>query len=106
MQCFMKKEANSLIDVENVTTGERCCHLSSRTPLDSLWCTFIFHLHLCIYHTNVFEAENIKYPPPNVISPIFFAIFISLCGSTHDSADYWNAHRSPSVRDSLKRVHD
>ena len=29
MQCFMKKEDKSLIDVENVvTTGERCCHLS------------------------------------------------------------------------------
>ena len=29
MQCFMKKEDESLIDVENVeTTGERCCHLS------------------------------------------------------------------------------
>ena len=29
MQCFMKKENKSLIDVENVeTTGERCCHLS------------------------------------------------------------------------------
>ena len=30
IQCFMKKEDKSLIDVENVeTTGERCCHLSS-----------------------------------------------------------------------------
>ena len=29
MQCFMKKEDKSLLDVENVeTTGERCCHLS------------------------------------------------------------------------------
>ena len=29
VQCFMKKEDTSLIDVENVeTTGERCCHLS------------------------------------------------------------------------------
>ena len=29
MQCFMKKEDKSLIDVENVeTTVERCCHLS------------------------------------------------------------------------------
>ena len=29
MQCFMKNEDKSLIDVENVeTTGERCCHLS------------------------------------------------------------------------------
>ena len=29
VQCFMKKEDKSLIDLENVeTTGERCCHLS------------------------------------------------------------------------------
>ena len=29
MQCYMKKDDNSLIDVENVeTTGERCRHLS------------------------------------------------------------------------------
>ena len=29
MQCFVKKEDKSLIDVENVeTTGERCCHLN------------------------------------------------------------------------------
>ena len=29
MQCYMKNENNSLIDVENVeTTGERCRHLS------------------------------------------------------------------------------
>ena len=29
MQCFMKKEDESLIDVENVETkGEGCCHLS------------------------------------------------------------------------------
>ena len=33
-----------------------------------------------LYHTNVFEADNIYHnPPPNVISPICFAIFISLC---------------------------
>ena len=37
MQCFMKKEDKSLIDVENVvTTGEMCCHLSRRTPLNSV----------------------------------------------------------------------
>ena len=29
MQCFMKKEDKTLIDVANFeTTGERCCHLS------------------------------------------------------------------------------
>ena len=29
--------------------------------------------YIYVYHTNVFEADNIdKNPPPNVISPIFF----------------------------------
>ena len=46
--------------------------------------------YIYVYHTNVSEADNIyKNLPPNVISPIFFAIFISLWGSTHDSADCW-----------------
>ena len=63
--------------------------------------------YIYVYHTNVSEADNIyKNPPPNVISPIFFAIFISLWGSTHDSADCWSAHRSSAARDSFKRVHD
>ena len=31
--------------------------------------------YIYVYHTNVSEADNIyKNPPPNVISPIFFAI--------------------------------
>ena len=50
-----------------------------------------------VYHTNVFDADNIYKNPPqnNVISPICFAIFISLFGSTHDSADCWRAHDAP-----------
>ena len=36
----------------------------------------------------------------------FIAIFISLWGSTHDSADCWSAHRSSAARDIFKRVHD
>ena len=41
-----------------------------------------------VYHTNVFDADNIyKKNSPNVISPICFDIFISVFGSTHDSAD-------------------
>ena len=36
----------------------------------------------------------------------FFAIYISLWGSTHDSADCWSTHRSSAARDSFKRVHD
>ena len=42
-------------------------------------CVFIGMKHIsptCIYHTNVFEADNIhKNPPPNVLSPIFFYYF-------------------------------
>ena len=38
-----------------------------------------------IYHTNVFEADNVyKNPPLNVISPIFSAIFILLWGVSAD----------------------
>ena len=57
MQCLMKKEDKSLIDLEHVeTTGER-------------WCTFIGIKHISptfmyINHTNVFEADDIYNPPP------------------------------------------
>ena len=108
----MKKEDKSLIDVENdETTGERCCHLSWRTPLNSSLCTFIEMKHIsptfCVYHTNVFEAGNIyQNPPPKCNFPKQNSIFFSLWGSTYDSADCWSAHRPPSARDSFKRVHD
>ena len=47
MQCYMKKDDNSLIDVENVeTTGEMCRHLSLPTPLNSSLCTFIGMKHI------------------------------------------------------------
>ena len=53
MQCYMKKEDNSLIDVENVeTTGERYRQLSWRTPLYSSLCTFTGMKHIsptCMY---------------------------------------------------------
>ena len=42
MQCFMKKEAKSLIDAENVViTGERSCHLSLRTLIGQ----FMVYVH-------------------------------------------------------------
>ena len=60
--------------------------------------------YICIYDTNIFEADNnYKNPPPNVISPKFFAIFVLLWGSTYDSV--LTAHRSPAARDSFKLVH-
>ena len=79
--------------------------------MNSSLCTFIGIKHISptsMYnHTNVFDADNnYKNPPPNVISPIFFVIFISLWGSTHDSAYCWSAHISPAARDSFKRELD
>ena len=47
LQCLMKKEDKSLIDVENVeTTDERVCHLNCRTPLNSSLCAFIGMKHI------------------------------------------------------------
>ena len=57
------------------------------------WSTF--HLHLCI----------VQKPSPKCHFTYIFAIFISLWGSTHDSADCWSAHRYSAARDSFKRVH-
>ena len=85
MQCFRKKKDNSLLDVENFeTTGERCCHLSWRTPLN-----IIVYVHrnepqftyIYVYHTNVLNADNIyKNPPPNFISPIILCHFYFVLG--------------------------
>ena len=80
MQCFMKKEDKSLIDVDNVeSTGERCCHELTNTIEP---CIVYVHrneahfTYIYVHHTNVFEADNIyKNPPPNVISPIFICYF-------------------------------
>ena len=43
-----------------------------------------------------FRMTTLKISPPNIISPIFVAIFFAL-GSTHDSTDCWSAHRSPAA---------
>ena len=49
-------------------------------------------------HTDVFEVDHIyKNPPPNVISPIVLAIFISLWGFTHDSAETAGALTDPQL---------
>ena len=79
-------------------------HRTVHCVRSSEWSTF--HLHLCISYQCIWGYNIYKNPPPNVISPIFFAIFISLWGSIQDSADCWSAHRSSAVRDSFKRVHD
>ena len=44
------------------------------------------------YHTIPYHLQKTS---PNVISPICFAIFISLFDSTLDSADCWSAHSDP-----------
>ena len=47
-----------------------------------------------------------KNPSPKMSFHLYlFAIFISLWGSIHVSADCWSAHRSLAARDSFKRVH-
>ena len=63
MQCFMKKE----IDLEIFETTGECCKL----PSVRSWCTFIRMKHISptfmyIYHTNVFEADNIYKNPPQM----------------------------------------
>ena len=67
-----------------------------------------FIVYVNFTYIKVFEADNIykkKLPKCN-FTYIFFAIFISLWGSTHDSVDCWSAHRSPAACNSSKRVHD
>ena len=60
MQCFVKRRKTAcLLNVENAeTTGERGCHLSRRTPLNSSVCTFIGLMHvsptlMCIIPMNL-----------------------------------------------------
>ena len=95
MQCYMKKEDNSLIDVENAeTTGERCRHLSWRTPLNSSLPTFIGMKHISPTFMYIIPmylrlTTFTKTFPQMSFHLYFFAIFISLWGSTHDSADCW-----------------
>ena len=50
-----------------------------------------------------FRLTTLKLPPQMSFHQHFFAIFFAL-GSTHDSTDYWNAHRSPATRESFKCV--
>ena len=102
----------SLIEVESAeTTGERCRHLSWRTPLNSSLCTFIGMKHISPTFMYIIPmylrlTTFTKTLPQMSFHLYFFAIFISLWGSTHDSADCWSAHRSSAARDSFKRVHD
>ena len=67
-----------------------------------------YFTYIYVYHTNVFEVDNIYKNPPQMSCHLYFFcfVFISLWGSTHDSVDYWSAHRSPAARDRFKRVHD
>ena len=107
----MKKEDKSLIDVENVeTTGERCCHLSRRTPLNNSLCTFIGMKHLSPTFVYTIPMYLRLTPFTKTLPKMSFSLkknlFFPLWGSTYDSADCWSAHRSPSARDSFKRVHD
>ena len=86
-RCYMKKEDNSLIDVENVeTTGERCRHLSWRTPLNSSLCTFIGMKHISPTFMYIIPmylrlTTFTKTLSPNVISTIFVLVFLFRSGA-------------------------
>ena len=108
-----KKEDKSLMDVENLeTTGELKVLPSELTNTIEHFIVYVHRneahfTYIYVYHTHVFEADNMyKNPPPSVISPILFAIFIFALGlhRPHDSVDCWSAHRSPAARNSFKRV--
>ena len=65
--------------------------------------------YICVYHTNVFEADNIyKNPPPNAISPKKNLILFR-SGAPPMTLLTAGAFTDPppsSARDSFKRVHD
>ena len=78
----MKKEDNSLIDVESAETWNYRRKVSP-SELKNTIEQFIVYVHrneahftyIYVCHTNVSEADNIyKNPPPNVISPIFLLL--------------------------------
>ena len=94
--------------VDNVeTTGERCCHLSPRTPLNSALCTFIgmkqiSHTFMYIIPMYFRLTAFTKTLPEMSFDVVFFAICFALY---YDSVDCWSAHISPAARDSFKHVH-
>ena len=88
MQCYMKKEDNSLIDVESAETNYR--RKVSPSELTNTIEQFIVYVHrnephftyIYVYHTNVSEADNIyKNPPPNVIFHLYFLLFLFRSGA-------------------------
>ena len=50
-----------------------------------------------------FRLTTLKLPPQMSFHQHCFAIVFAL-GSTHDSTECWNAHRSPATRESFKCV--
>ena len=73
-----------MIDVENVeTTGERCRHLSWRTPLNSSLCTFIGMKHITFRYIITMYLRLTpftKYLPQMSFHLYFFAIFCFALG--------------------------
>ena len=107
MQCFMKQDDKSLIDVENVeTTCERCCHHADEhhwtvhCVRSSEWSTSMYIIPMYLRLTP-FTKPSLEWH-----FTYMFCYFISLWGSTRDSADDWTVHTSAAARDSLKRVRD
>ena len=114
MQCYMKKEDNSLIDVENAeTTGERCRHLSWRTPLNSSLCTFIGMKHISptfMYIIPMYlRLTTFTKTFPQMSFHLYFFCYFYFALGLHPWLCWlldWSAHRSSAARDSFKRVHD
>ena len=79
--------------------GERCCNLNWRTPLNCSLRMFIGMKH--IWPTFTIIRMYLRLPTFTKTLPQ-----MSFHLSTHNSADCWNAHRSPAARDCFKRVHD
>ena len=68
-------------------------------------CTFIRMKHISptfMYIIPMYLMLTLQKPCPNDISPIFFAIFISLWGSTHYPADCAGALPDPSCPQQLQ----
>ena len=89
MQCFIKKEDESLIDVDTFeTTGEECVASELTNTIEQL----IVYVHqneahftyIYLYHTTVFETDNIyKNPSPKCNFTYIFSYFY-----TPVAADY------------------
>ena len=108
MQCFMKKEDKSLIDVDNYRRKVLPSELTNTIEQFMVYVNRIeAHFTYIKYSMPMYlRLTTFTQTLPQMSFLLYFvAIFILLWGSTHDSVDWWSAHRPPAARDSFKRVH-